>query len=85
MLTHDVVQEVDGIDALSGPCGLSVEERIQMVEVNLASPPQMDRMLVASLAWLGGLSLFIVKVDRDSCLITIETSTGPKLSVMKQQ
>jgi hypothetical protein len=56
-----------------------------MVEVDLASPPQMDRMLVASLAWLGGLSLFVVKIDRDSCLVTIETSAGPKLSAMKQQ
>jgi hypothetical protein len=63
MLTHDVVQEVDGIDTLSGPCGLSVEERIQVVEVDLASPPEMDRMLIASLARLGGLSLFVVKID----------------------
>jgi hypothetical protein len=45
----------------------------------------MDSMLVASLAWLRGLPLFVVEIDRNSCLITVETATGPKLSVMIQQ
>jgi hypothetical protein len=56
-----------------------------VVEVDLASPPQMNSMFVASLAWLRRLSFFVIKIDRDSCLITVETATGPKLSVMKQQ
>jgi hypothetical protein len=63
MFTHDVIEEVDGVDALSGPCGLSIKERIQMVEVNLASPSQMDGMFVAALAWLRRLAFFVVKIN----------------------
>jgi hypothetical protein len=36
---------------------------MQMVEVELASPPQMNSVFIATLAFFGGFTLLLVKVN----------------------
>lgn len=68
-LTHDVVQEVDDVDALRGPGDVTLQEGVEVVEVDLTSMTEVDRVLVAALAGLGRTTLFLVKVTGDAELI----------------
>jgi hypothetical protein len=76
-LAHDVIKEVDGVDALVGPRGLTIEKGVQADEVNLAGPANMNGMLVATRTWLGGTALLFVEVDSDAGIVTRQALAGP--------
>lgn len=78
-LSHDMVKEVDGVDAIRRPGSLAIKEGTEMVEVNLASPLEEYGVFVA-LARAAAIlrpTLFLVQVDGDAGLITVETLSRP--------
>jgi hypothetical protein len=52
-----MIEEVDRVNAVSGPGSLTVEEGVQMVEVDFAGQVEVDGVLVTTGAGLGGASL----------------------------
>jgi hypothetical protein len=76
-LAHDVIEEVDSVDAFGGPRGLTVEERVQTNEVNLACPADMNGMLVATRTWLGRTAFLFVEIDSDTSIVTRQALAGP--------
>jgi hypothetical protein len=76
-LAHDMVEEVDSVDAFGGPRGLTLEEVVQVGEVDLASPADVEGVLVATSAFLGGTTLLGVEVDGDTGVIAVKLLAGP--------
>jgi len=74
---HDMIEEVDGVDALCRPGHLTLQEGIEVVEVDLAGVAEMEGVLVAALARLGGAALLAVKVASDAELVPIQAYTTP--------
>jgi hypothetical protein len=77
-LAHDVVEKVDRVDALVAPRSLTLKEGVKGIEINLACPAQVDCMLVATLAWLGGTALFGIEVDGDTIIVALQTLARPE-------
>jgi hypothetical protein len=84
-----MVKEVDRVNALVAPRSLTLEEGVKAVEVDLASPAEVDGVLVAALTRLGGTTLFGIEVDGDTVVVAIETLAGPEavlaLAMMTQR
>jgi hypothetical protein len=78
-LTHEVVEEVNGVDALGGPRGLAVEEGVETVEVHLTSEIDVDDMLVGAAAFLGRPALFGIKINVDASVITLHALARPEV------
>lgn len=76
-LAHDVIEEIDRVDAVSGPGCLTAKESLEVDEVDLACPAKMNRMLVAASTRPGGSTLFSIEVDRDAGIITTKALSGP--------
>jgi hypothetical protein len=76
-LAHDVVHEVDSVDAVGGPGSLSVEEGLQVNKVDLTGPAEVDGMLVAAGTGLSGTSLLVVEIDGDAGVNAIQLLAGP--------
>jgi hypothetical protein len=72
-----MVEEVDGVDAVRGPGSLTIKEGVHVDEVDLASPLNMDSVLVAASTRFGGTTFLLVKVDGDASLIAIHALAGP--------
>jgi hypothetical protein len=51
---------------------------MKTVEIDLAGPAQVDRVLVAALASLGGTTLFLIEVDGDTVVVALETLARPE-------
>jgi hypothetical protein len=77
-LAHDMVEEVDRVNALVAPRSLTLEEGVKAVEVDLASPAEVNSVLVAALTRLGGTTLFGIEVDGDAVVVTVKTLAGPE-------
>jgi hypothetical protein len=77
-LAHDVVEEVDRVDALVAPGSLTLKEGVKAVEIDLTGPAQVNRVLVAALASLGGTTLFLIEVDGDTVVVALETLARPE-------
>jgi hypothetical protein len=73
-----MVEEVDRVNALVAPRSLTLEEGVKAVEVDLASPAEVNGVLVAALTRLGGTTLFGIKVDGDAVVVAVKTLTGPE-------
>jgi hypothetical protein len=56
---------------------LTSKEGVEAIEVDLASVAEVNGVLVTALARLGGAALFIIEVDSDTGLITIEALARP--------
>lgn len=72
-----MVKEVDRVDTLVGPRSLTIEESIQVDEVDLTSPADVDGVLVATRTGLGRTALLLIEVDSDAGIVTGQTLTGP--------
>jgi hypothetical protein len=72
-----VVKEVNGVNALVGPRGLTIEEGVQVDEVDLAGPANVDGMLVATHIRLGEAALLFVEIDGDAGVVARQALAGP--------
>ena len=77
LIIQDGTEKVDSVDAFGGPRGLTVEERVQTNEVNLACPADMNGMLVATRTWLGGTAFLFVEIDSDTSIVTRQALARP--------
>jgi hypothetical protein len=73
-----MVKEVDRVNALVIPGNLALEEGVQAVEVDLTGPAKMNGVLVAALTGLGGTALFVIEVDGDAIVVTLQTLPRPE-------
>jgi hypothetical protein len=84
-----MVKKVDRVNALVAPRSLTLEKGVKAVEVDLASPAEVDGVLVAALTRLGRTTLFGIKVDGDTVVVAVETLAGPEavlaLAMMTQR
>jgi hypothetical protein len=65
-LAHDMVEEIDSVDAVSGPGSLTVQEGLEMNKIDLAGPAEMDDVLVTTSSGLGGTTLLLIEVDSNA-------------------
>ena len=72
-----MVKEVDRVDTLVRPRSLAIEESVQVDEVDLTSPADVDGVLVATRTRLGRTALLLIEVDSDAGIVTGQTLTGP--------
>lgn len=72
-----MVKEVDRVDTLVRPRSLAIEESIQVDEVDLTSPADVDGVLVATRTWLGRMAFLLIEVDSDAGIVTGQALTGP--------
>ena len=72
-----MVEEVDGVDALTGPRSLSVEESVETDKINLTSPSDVNGMLVSAGAGPSRTALLFVEVDSDAGVVTVKALAGP--------
>jgi len=56
---------------------LTLEEGIEVVEVNLASVTEVNGVLVGTLSFLRGATLLVVEVDGNAVVIAVKTLAGP--------
>lgn len=57
---------------------MTLQEGIEVVEVDFARVTEMKGVLVAALARLGGTALFIVEITGDAELVSVEAEGRPK-------
>jgi hypothetical protein len=77
-LAHDVIEEVDRVNALVAPGSLTLEKGVKAVKVDLAGPSQVDRMLVSTLARLRRTTLLGIEIDSDTVIVALETLARPE-------
>jgi hypothetical protein len=76
-LSHDMVEKVDRVDAVSRPRSLTGEESLEVDEVDLAGPAKVNSVFVATLSGLGRTALLLIEVAVDASVVTVHTLTRP--------
>ena len=76
-LAHNMVEEVDRVNALGGPGGLTVQEGLKTAEVDLAGPAEMNGVLVPTSAGPGLPTLFGIEIDGDAAVVTRKALARP--------
>ena len=72
-----MIEKNDGIDAVVVPSCLPVQESLKVVEIDRASPAEMESMLVTTGFGSSSLSLFGIEVDCDAIIVAIKSLAGP--------